>query len=209
MVSKKDKIIGSIVGVVLLVGVLGSLAIGGLLYFVRSSRIVAQQVYGGPLPAMVMPVMGMTIKPHRLAVYMDMNHHLAMVVFQSPPQAAQTPLPFSEPDVKKALEQYDDSRQIQNALQGTEGGKASTLTLGSQVVHTLKYTDASSKQSEMGILNLDNSRLLFVATMEGTSPAASQAVAQFLSQMAVVANDSHMKAEAAPTPSPSGTPSGL
>lgn len=189
--SKKWKIFWTIFGI--FVGLI-AIVIGAVVYFggqfVHGMKMVAQDVYGGPLPSHVLPILGLDLKPQKMVVYMDTANEMAMVVVQSPP-TSQEDAPFSEYDITKALSNYGTQKEIEQSLKGASNGQPSSFKLGDQTVHTIKFSDEQGQMSELGILNLDKGQMLFIAT--GDIPKDdSQKVANFLMNMPTLKNDSHL-----------------
>ena len=191
--SKKWKIIWSIIGGIALIVVI---SIGALVYFggqfVNNMRATAQEIYGGPVPSTVTSIIALDLKKSKMGVFVDNTSQLAVVFIENPPTSEPNP-PFSEPDVQKALSSMDATqKEIQNSLKGSGEGIPSTLTLGDQTVHTLRYTDNKKQQNEVGVLNLDQHQLVFIATATQAGDN-SQAISNFLQSVPAIKNDSHLK----------------
>lgn len=193
--SKAWKIVWSVVGVL---AVLVVVVVGIIVYFggklVADTRAITQEVYGGPLPVSLMPVLGWKLSTDKLAVLMDTSHQTALILYQTPPLKTKA-VPLSEPDVKKAMAAFDDKQEIQILLTGAHAGTPSSLTLNGQTVHTVKFTGTQGKPSEAGVLNLDKGRMLFVA-IPGEVQTSPKDVASVLMGMPALKNDSHFASHA-------------
>ncbi len=191
--SKKWKIILGVVAALLVI-FLGVVGVG--IYFgsqfVKGMKVVEQDVYGGPLPATVVGVMGIKLDQSKMAIFMDKSTKIVMVIIENPQESSQKALPFSDLDVEKALEPYFVDAKAKALLAGAEKGTPSTMKLGTQTVHTIQYTDSHGKPCETGVLNLDHAKMLFIETGQ-TGNAAS-----FLMNMPVIQKDSHLSAQQKP-----------
>lgn len=187
--SRKWKIVGSVLAALALVAVIG---IAGLIYVVQMMRSTAETMYGGPLPANVSPILAIKLEKARMAVFLDRNSQVPVVILENP-ATGNASKPLSEPDVRKALDTLEKSqREIQNSLEGSTSGTPSTLTVHGKTIHTLKNASNSGQHSEVGVLNLDGTQLVFMAsTPQSEDP--SPAITRFLSQMPLLQNDSHLK----------------
>jgi hypothetical protein len=195
--SKKLKIVFIVLAVV---GVLVVGAVGALIYFggqfVNGMQAVAKDIYGGPLPANVMPMIGLDVKSSKMAVLIDKDTSMAMVLIQTP-NRSQPNAPFSESDVQKALAQYQHQSEYRSVLEGVGKGQPSSFQLGNQTVHTVKFTDSKGKLSEAAVLNLDKGQMVVMGSGK-VEMQGSANMTHFLSQMPAVMNDSHLRPKEEP-----------
>ncbi len=176
-------IIGILAGLILIV--LG-IVIAGYIWM----QNIAKDVYGGKPPAGVISLIGFDLSPNKMAVYMDSKKGLAMVVIEQPLPAGSN-APFSEPDVKKALHSFDDTHQLESIFEGADNGTPTTFPMGSQTVHAVEYSSKEEHQSYAGVLNVDKTRLIFMATPPPRSNA-KEVIADFLMDMPIVQKDSRL-----------------
>jgi hypothetical protein len=206
--SKPWKIVLCVLGVVMVL-VIG--AVGVAVYFgaqfVGGMRVVAEEIYGGPMPSKVMPIMGLDFKEQqqKMAVFMDTGSNTAMVVIEGPAKH-QGKAPFSELDLQEALSGYGSSQEMSSTFEGVSEGKPASFMLGKETIHTVKFSNKEGKLSELGILNLDKGQMIFVATGDGVTEGNSDSVANFLGNMPALKNDSHLATSATPEGAKSPTP---
>jgi hypothetical protein len=190
-ISKTWKIVLGVVGVLV---VLGGLLLGGLFYAVHWSGNIAQEVYGGPVPKQIIGL-GYQERDNRMALFVDDG--LVMILMQVPPLGDEG-LPFSEKDVKQAIHRFQEGHKIEGTMVGTGEGEETIIALGEQKVHTLRYTDEEKGMlSQVGVLNLDQGQLLFIANWEPTLTSADK-LPLFLMRMPALKNDSRMASSQEP-----------
>lgn len=171
--------------------------IGGVIYFggktLDDMKGVAQEVYGGPMPTNLVPLVGLTVKSQKLAVVMDSQNQLAVILLHTPYLKDSIPnQSLSAENLREIVQAYTQEKEIGSVLKEALSGTMSTLKLDQHTIHTLKYQDARGQSSELGVLNLDQGQLLFVVS--GIDSATqSQKLEQFLLSMPILQKDSHFQ----------------
>lgn len=179
--------------VVLVVAIVGA----GITFF-NGMKDVAQDIYGGPTPAHVTSLVGMDMQTHKIAVFLDMQSQLPIILVTQPLPKSSKPRPLSDPDVQKALESFKAFPDVQGLLEGSENGETGMMKVAGHDLHTLQYA-YQGNESEAGVLNLDDSQMLFIIT-GGVSDYSDFAVESFLLGVPAVQNDSRFKPSATPSP---------
>lgn len=147
----------------------------------------ACEVYGGPLPANVTSIAGMSFGKDRIGLYQENSSSLLMVIVHSSPSKKED-VPLSEEDIQVSLTDFGESIQLTSALEGIQNAYPSTIPFGEDVLHTIRFFHPQGEPMELGILNLEKSRMLFIAI----GYAAPEHIALFLKGMPVLKHDGRL-----------------
>jgi hypothetical protein len=197
--TKTKKIILGISLVVVVLAVLGaSMVFIGYQTFKGVNGLiqdVAKEIYGGKLPSQTQVEFAIKTQAYKMALYKDVPTKSSIMIVQSPDKDG-SQKSFSEPDVKAALQ----STEFLSANSRTRAkfdnliyySKPATFHLGPQVVHISDYKSLKNGETQIGVLNLDNTQMTFMITVP-IEASGDYIAPNFLADMPIIQNDSHMQ----------------
>lgn len=168
------------------------LLVGGLLWWAgRAMEAISQEIYGGPIPPKLATIAALKIEDYQFTILNDKIYHNQLWLILGPKIMGEEAFSTTKIDKEfKAMAKLN--AEMDKRLKKLDTALPAGFAINGQFIKTLQFESEPGVNNEAGILNLDNSQLLFVVS--GPFRQGDSAHAKLLiSDIPRILNDSHIR----------------